>query len=96
MKASKTDGQDTKTTMAMFERLQRIETRLVRGFGEMGVKVVDDEDWCNVDIERLEIHLKGLGRNIRSIQLAIASAGGCSGDYYDVIVDGEIEATVRA
>ena len=84
------------TTRAVFERLQRIESRVVRGFTEMGIKVTDDEDWCRVDNERKQVFVNGTGRSIRAIQLAIERAGGYSGDNYDVFVAGEQVATVRA
>lgn len=79
---------EDKTIRAFFERLQRIETRIVRGFAELGVGVTDDEDWCRVDKGRREIYLKGAGRSIKSIQLALANAECKKGDTYDVIVVG--------
>ena len=80
---------------ALFERLQRMESRIVRGFTEQGVVVCDDENWCRVDNERKEVHVNGLGRSIRAIQLAIARAGGDHG-CYDVVISGETMATVMA
>lgn len=86
---------DDKVARAIFERLQRIETRVVRGFTELGVVVVDDDDWCRVDNDRSEIHLKGAARSIKSIQLALQSAGGTPGGSYDVLVAGEKIARVK-
>lgn len=85
---------EDKTSKALFERLQRIETRVVRGFTELGAKVTDDEEWCRVDNEKRVVHLKGGGRSIKSIQLAILSAGGYAG-YYDVYIAGEHIGTVK-
>jgi len=82
------------TTRAVFERLQRIEARVVRGFEELGVKVTDDEDWCQVDNELRVVHLRGPGRSLRAIQLAIKDAGGYS-EFYGVIVNGEVIAQVK-
>lgn len=83
------------TTRAVFERLQRIESRLVRGFEELGVKVSDDADWCYVDHKNYLVTLNGPGRSIRAIQLAIKDDGGYAGSYYDVIVNGETIAKVK-
>lgn len=87
---------DIRETKAMFERLQRIEARMVRGFTEMGVRVMDDQDWCRIDTERRRVFLKGAGKSIKAIQLAIARAGGACGDDYEVFLDAEKIATVRA
>ena len=86
---------EPKVERAMFERLQRIESRLVRGFTELGVVVCDDEDWIRVDVERLEVHMKGMGRNLQSIRLAIANAGGYSSAIYNILVNGEPVGSVR-
>lgn len=83
------------TEQAVFERLQRIETRLVRGFEELGVKVSDDEDWVKIDHKNYRVVLNGPGRSIRAIQLAIKDDGGYAGSYYDVIVGGEVIAKVK-
>lgn len=84
-----------KTVKAIFDRLQRTESRVVRGFTELGVVVSDDEEWCSVDKERMEVHVNGLGKSIRAIQLAIIRAGGSNG-CYDIVVSGERMATVMA
>lgn len=86
---------DDKTVKALFERLQRTESRVVRGFTELGVVVTDDDDWCRVDNERREVHINGTGRSIRSIQMAIIQTGG-GNDFYDVIVSGKQVATIVA
>ena len=82
------------TYRALSERLQRIESRVVRGFEELGVSVTDD-DWCKVDNVRLSVSVRTPGRSLRAIRLAIKAAGGYSGVSYDVIVKGESIATVK-
>lgn len=86
---------DKSVEKAMFDRLQRIESRVVRGFTELGVVVCDDTDWIRVDVERREVHMKGLGRSIRAIQIAIINAGGYDKNSYRVFVGGEPVATVE-
>ena len=81
---------------ALFEQLKRIETRVVRGFTEMGVRVTDDAEWCRIDTERREFHMKGAGKTLRVMQMALASTVGSKGDYYDVVVSGEKVATISA
>ena len=85
---------EDKGMRALFERLQRIETRMVAGFEQLGVSVTSPEDWCVVDIVKHSVHLKGPGRSLKSIQLAIAAAGGDDG-LFAVFVGGKAVATVE-
>ena len=85
---------EPKQERALFERLQRIESRVVRGFTELGVPVCDDEDWIRVDNERHEVHMKGTGRSIKAVQLAIRKSEGYSSGNYTVLVQGQTVATV--
>ena len=86
---------EQKDSKAMFERLQRMESRLVRGFTELGVPVCDDEDWVRIDNLKFEVHMKGAGRSIKAIQLAITKSEGYRPGWYDVLVGGESVATVK-
>ena len=86
---------DDKTSKALFERLQRMEARLVRGFTEMGVVVCDDDEWIRIDHERREVRMKGAGRSIKAIQLAIHNSPGYIGGNYAVLVAGHKVATVE-
>jgi len=79
---------------ALFERLQRLETRLVAGFEELGVIVTVPENWCKVENNEHRVYLRGPSRSIRSIQLAIAAAGG-DNEFYLVMFEGEVIATVK-
>ena len=85
---------EDKGMRALFERLQRIETRLVAGFESMGVSVTSPEDWCKVDPVRHSVYLKGPSRSLKSIQLAIHAAGGDDG-LFAVFVNGKAVATVK-
>ena len=85
---------EDKGMRALFERLQRIETRMVVGFEQLGVSVTSPEDWCTVDPVKHSVHLKGAGRSLKSIQLAIAAAGGDDG-LYAVFCNGKAVATVK-
>ena len=79
---------------AMFERLQRLEIRLVAGFEELGVSVTVPEDWCKVDTQGHRVYLRGPSRSIRAIQIAIKAAGG-DNEFYLVMYEGEVIATVK-
>lgn len=55
------------------ERLQRIESRVVRGFESLGILVTDTADWFKV--EGTTITLKSGGKTISAIQIAMRKAG---------------------
>jgi hypothetical protein len=40
--------------------------------------------------------MKGAGKTLRVMQMALASTVGYKGDYYDVVVNGEKVATISA
>jgi len=79
---------------ALYERLQRIETRLVAGFEAMGISVTSPEDWCTVDLRARAVYLRGPSRSIKSLQLAIYEAKGDTG-FYDVFFNGQKIALVK-
>ena len=86
---------DDKTSKALFERLQRMEARIVRGFTELGVSVCDDDEWIRVDNHKREVYMKGAGRSLKAIQLAIAKSEGYTCGKYVVFVAGHVVATVE-
>lgn len=67
-------------------RLQRIESRLVRGFDELGVRVQDDADWFSVDHARRIITLTTMAKSVSSIRMAMVRAGCGIHLTYDVRV----------
>ncbi len=53
------------TTMNDLEqRLRRMETRLVRGFEELGIDLDVDDDWLTVDEPSRTIYVSTLGRSL--------------------------------
>lgn len=82
-----------KMLIEIFNRLQRIESRLVRGFTELGVVVQDSEDWCSVDTAKRTIIIRQ-SRALGAMVLAIKQAGGYSGDTYEIISAGQTVGTV--
>ena len=85
---------EDKGLRSIFERLQRIETRLVAGFEMMGLDVSALENAVRVDAATHAVYLKGASRSIRAIQLAIHAAGGDDG-LYAVFIGDKAVATVK-
>ena len=56
------------STGDLANRLVRIETRLVRGFEELGINIDSDDQWFFIDDINKTITLKTLGRSFKVLQ----------------------------
>jgi hypothetical protein len=76
-------------------RLTRIETKLVRGFEELGVNIDQDREWLSVDEENLVVYVSTLGRSMTVVLSDMARAGAKSVDkFYDVVHRGEVVGSI--
>ena len=81
--------------MGMFERdvmcrLTRLESKLVRGFEEMGVNISNDENWLVVDDDDRTVHLTTLGRSMMVMLVEMERRGATRvGKEYDIFYQGE-------
>ncbi len=76
-------------------RLTRIETKLVRGFEELGVNIDQDREWLSVDEENLVVYISTLGRSMTVVLSDMARAGAKSvGQFYSIVNRGEIIGTI--
>lgn len=57
------------------QRLIRLETKLVRGFEELGVNIDAETDWISVDEMAGEIHLHTLGRSMKVLLTTMHKLG---------------------
>lgn len=82
---------------ALFKQVQRIDARMVRGFAELGARVMDDSEWCRVDHAKMRVYLKGAGRSIQMIRTAILSCAGYPGGvtWYDIMINDEKAAIIK-
>lgn len=55
-------------------RLVRIETKMTRGFSEIGVDI-DEEDWLEVDDENKNVYISTLGRALKIMIKAMQLKG---------------------
>ena len=56
------------STRDFANRLVRIESRLVRGFEELGINIDSDDQWFLIDDVNKTITLKTLGRSFKVLQ----------------------------
>jgi hypothetical protein len=86
--------------MASFERevmnrLVRVESKLVRGFEELGVNIDADNDWLTVDDASRVAYIATLGRSMTVLLSDMVRLGAEQfGKAYDIIHRGELVGTI--
>lgn len=86
--------------MASFERevmnrLVRVESKLVRGFEELGVNIDADHDWITVDNASRTVYIATLGRSLTVMLSDMVRLGAEQfGKAYDIIHRGELVGTI--
>ena len=79
----------------LVNRLTRIETKLVRGFEELGVNIDKDAEWLSVDEPNRVVYISTLGRSM-TVMLSDMQRGGAvkEGDWYDIVHRGDVVGTI--
>ena len=76
-------------------RLIRLESKLVRGFEELGVSLDVQKDWLTVDDMSNTVYVSTLGRSISVIMQEMKARGATkAGDFYEVVNRGDVVAHV--
>lgn len=79
----------------LLNRLVRIESKLVRGFEELGVNIDKDNEWLTLDEESAVVYVSTLGRSITVLLSDMARAGASKvGKEYDIVHRGDIVGTI--
>lgn len=79
----------------IINRLIRIESKLVRGFEELGVNIVSRDDWLSVDDPARTVFVSTLGRSLTVLLSDMDRAGATQvGKEYEIVHKGEIVGTV--
>lgn len=77
-------------------RLVRIESKLVRGFEELGVELGVDKRWLTVDDASNIIYVSTLGRSMQVIIQEMKALGATKvGEYYEVVSGGKVVAYIK-
>jgi hypothetical protein len=77
------------------ERLRRIETRVMRGFEEIGVDLYDQKDWLTVDEASKTLYVATMGRSLQVINNTAKKQGAVVGKLYDVVWRGKALASLQ-
>ncbi len=77
------------------ERLRRIETKLVRGFEELGVDTESHADWLSVDDPSRTIYVSTQGRSLQVIRNVAKQRGATQvGKPYELVQKGNVIGTL--
>lgn len=79
----------------LLQRVVRIESKLVRGFEELGINIEHDNNWMTVDNKTFTVYLSTLGRSI-TVVLADMQRHGADqpGKSYELVHRGEVVGSV--
>lgn len=76
-------------------RLVRIESKLVRGFEELGVNIDTTSDWLRVDDLQRVVYINTLGRSLAVLLTDMARNGATQiGKEYDIVHAGDLIGTI--
>ena len=73
----------------VMHRLVRIESKLTRGFEELGVNTDHNDDWLSVDDAARVVYISTLGRSMTVLLSDMARKGATqTGKNYDIVHKG--------
>jgi tRNA A-37 threonylcarbamoyl transferase component Bud32 len=79
----------------IYNRMARIESKLVRGFEELGVNITTTPDWLTVDDAQRTVYIPSLGRSLMVILTDMARRGATQvGKEYTLVHRGESVGTL--
>jgi CRP-like cAMP-binding protein len=79
----------------VMSRLMRVETKLTRGFEELGVNIDADTEWLTLDEEQRVVYVSTLGRSMTVLLSDMARAGATQeGKVYDIVHRGDVVGSV--
>ena len=72
-------------------RLIRLESKLVRGFEELGVSLQADRNWLTVDNRSKTVYLSTIGNSLVTVLQEMKNKGASeTGEFYDIIHKGDL------
>jgi hypothetical protein len=90
MSKSNIPSQDNVTS-----RLVRLESKLVRGFEELGVSLDVNRDWLTVDNIGKIIYISTTGRSLTVMMQEMKAQGATKvGEFYEVVHGGDLVANL--
>lgn len=85
----------TKFERDMMNRVMRIETKLTRGFEELGVNIDADTEWLTLDESQCVVYVATMGRSMTVLLSDMARAGAQQeGKHYDIVHRGDVVGSI--
>ena len=79
----------------IINRLTRIESKLVRGFEELGLDIDVDPNWLTVDEPARTLYVSSMARSLKIMNSEARRRGAShTGKEYEVVHRGEVVATL--
>jgi hypothetical protein len=79
----------------LYNRMARIESKLVRGFEELGVNIATAPDWLTVDDTSRVVYISSMGRSLMVIMSDMARRGASQyGNEYTLVHQGDEVGTL--
>jgi hypothetical protein len=79
----------------VLNKLTRLESKMVRGFEELGADTDADPNWLSVDDASRVIYVSTLGRSFKIMHsVAVAKGAKQFGKEYDIVHKGDVVGTV--
>lgn len=87
--------ENQRITQEIYDRLRRVETKLIRGFEELGIDTDTDPEWLTVDDASRTIYVRSLGRSL-AVTLTAARRSGATqlGKPYEIVHRGDVVGTL--
>lgn len=83
------------TDKDLHSRMARIESKLVRGFEELGVNITTSFDWLSVDDNQRTVYISTLGRSLMVILSDMGRRGATQvGKEYTLVHQGKTVGSV--
>jgi hypothetical protein len=79
----------------LINRVMRIETKLVRGFEELGVNIDKDDQWLSVDDASNVVYVATIGRSMTVLLSDMERMGATKyGQVYDIVHRGNVIGSI--
>lgn len=89
------DNQTLSALNDLRSRLTRTESKLVRGFEELGINIDTDHDWMSVEEDSRTVYISTMGRSLAVILTDMKRHGAKqTGKVYDLVHKGEVVGTL--
>jgi hypothetical protein len=85
---------DRESFEMLVKTVTRVESRLVRGFEELGIDLSVEEGWLQIDAVQKIVTLSTMGRSLVVIRQKMKAEGAIPNEWYTLVFKGEVVGKV--